>query len=111
MARTELTAQRIDRTGLVASYTAAITDGHSVRWGERVFVHIRNNDTVAKTITVPTPQTISGLNVAEHTVDVAAGDETFIGPFLDRATFQQDDGTVWIDYSSTTSVDIAALQI
>lgn len=111
MARTELTTERIDRAGLVATYTAAITDGHSVRWGERVFVHIRNTDTASKTITVPTPQTISGLDVSEHTVEIAAGDEAFIGPFLDRTTFEQDDGTVWIDYSDTTSVDIAALQI
>lgn len=111
MARTELTLQRISPDGLVATYDSAIADGHSFRWGQRHFIHVINGDTASKTITIQTPQTIGGLAVADKTVDVAAGAEEFIGPFLGRETYEQSDGLVYVDYSATTSVTIAALQI
>lgn len=111
MARESLSTERIVKDGLVATYTAAVADGHQVPWSERMFIHVKNDDTASKTITAQTPGQVSGLDIAEHTVDVAAGDEAFIGPFLAESTFKQSDGDVYIDYSATTSVTVAALII
>lgn len=111
MARTELTVQRVSPDGLVATYDAAIADGHSFEWGERHFLHVKNGDTSSTDITIQTPQTIGGLDVSDKVVTVAAGDEEFIGPFLGRETYEQSDGQVYFDYSNTTSITVAVLQI
>lgn len=111
MPRETLAVERVNVDGLAATYTAANADGHAVPWSESMLIHIRNGDTAEKTITIPTPQTVGGLDVAERTRSIPAGGEVFIGRFLARETYRQDDGTVWIDYSATTSVDIAALRL
>jgi hypothetical protein len=111
MARQSLDIQRIVIDGTEPTYTGAITDGHMIEWKERMFVHIFNDDTASKTITIPVPQTISGLSVEDKTVSIPASTDMLIGPFLERQTYRQDDGTVYIDYSATTLVTIAALEI
>lgn len=111
MARTELSLQRVSPDGLEATYDAAIADGHSFEWGERHFLHVKNGDTASKDITIQTPQTIGGLELADKTVTVSASGEAFIGPFLGRETYEQSDGQVYFDYSATTSVTVAVLQV
>lgn len=110
MARTELTVQQVVQDGTDPSFASAIADGHSFAWSKVAWVHVVNDDASSKTITIPTPQTVAGLAVADHTVDVPAGEERLIGPFA-RDTFRQSDGQVHIDYSATTSVTVAVFRI
>jgi hypothetical protein len=109
MARQTLTVQTIDLDGLEATYTAANGDGHSFANDGRVLLHVKNGDAADKTITVQTPATVEGVDVAEVTVTVPAGEERFIGLFS-RKIFNQSGGVVYVDYSATTSVTIAALK-
>lgn len=111
MARESLSTERITIDGVVPTFTAAVADGHQVPWSERMHIRVDNADTADKTITIQTPKQIGGLDLAEKTVTVAAGTEATIGPFLDESTYRQSDGDVYIDYSGTTSVTIAALII
>lgn len=111
MARTDLTVQDIVRTGLQATYTAAIADGHMfANDGKQTFIQVINNDAASKTITIQTPATVDSLAVTDRTVAVPAGEERFIGPFP-KGTYNQSDGKVYIDYSAVTSVTVAVLKV
>lgn len=117
MARTELTLQTIDRDGIDPTYSSAITDGHAVNnASHKVFIHVINADASSKDITIITPNTIDGLALADLTVSVPASEERIIGPFP-HAVYCKNDTTlsithaIWVDYSATTSVTIAALKL
>ncbi len=110
MARQSLSVQDIERSGLEPSYSSAAGDGHSFQNNGRVFVHVKNDDGSSKTITIQTPGTVDGLAVADRTVDIPAGEERMIGPFS-PGQYNQSDDTVYVDYSATTSVTIAALRM
>lgn len=112
MARTTLSVESISRDGLDPTYTAAIADGHAFAHGGDVFIHVKNDDASSKTITIPTPQTVNSLAVADLTVDVPAAGERMIGPFP-KATFAQtdDNDLVYIDYSATTSVTVGVFEL
>lgn len=111
MARTALTVQDLAASGITPSYTAAIADGHSVHGDGKTFLHVKNSGGSACTVTIQTPATVSGLAVAEQTVSVPAttGDK-MIGPFPPN-TYNQVDGDVYIDYSVTTGVTVAAIRM
>ncbi len=103
MAREELTAQRIQRTGLSTAYTAAIADGHKFLFDKQVFVHIKNTNGSSRTLTIQTPGTVDGLAVADRTVTIpATTGDVMVGPFSDK--YLQSDDMVYIDYSDTAGV-------
>lgn len=106
MARTDLSTQRITRSGLDPSYTAANVDGHSISNDGSVVLHVKNGDASAHTVTLVTPRKVDGLDVADLTVSVPAGGERIIGPFP-PATFGR---VVDVDFSAVTSVTVAALK-
>lgn len=110
MARTELTAQRIQRTGVSAAYTAAIGDGHKFLFDKQAFVHIKNTNGSSRTLTIQTPGTVDGLAIADRTVTVAAttGDE-MVGPFSTK--YLQSDDMVYIDYSETADVTVGIFRL
>lgn len=83
MARTVLTSQTTNRSGLTVSYTAGdAANGHEFNNdGETKIVHVKNGGVGTLTITIPTPGTVDGLAIADRTVTVGAGVEMFIGPF------------------------------
>lgn len=104
-----MTVQEISKSGLTPSYTAAIADGHKFPNGGDVFIHVKNGDAASKDITIQTPAKVEGVDVAEVTVTVAATSEAMIGPFPPHL-FNNSDG-VYVDYSDTTSVTIAAIKL
>ena len=110
MARQSLSVQDIARSGLSPSYSSAVGDGHSVQNNGRVFIHVKNGDSSSKTITIQTPGTVDGLAVADRDVSIPAGEERMIGPFP-PGQYNQSDGDIYVDYSATTSVTIAALRM
>lgn len=110
MARTALSVQQISRDGLTPTYTSATTDGHSVVNDGRVFIHVKNNGASPITVTVQTPGAVDGLAIADRQVTVSNGSEKMIGPFLPNV-YNQSDGSIWINYSATTSVTVAALRL
>jgi len=100
MARSELAATEIDRSGVSDSGTSGTTDGHMFRNLGQEFVEVENTDTAAHTVTFPTPAVQHGLAVADLSISVGAGDVVRIGPFP-LGTFNQsgaDGGMVYIDY-------------
>ena len=109
MARTALTVQDISVSGMTPSYTAAIVDGHSFPNNKPTFIHVKNGAGSDVTITIQTALTKEGLDLADRTVTVTAGSETMIGPFSD--IYNQSDGSVYVDYSATASVTIAAISL
>lgn len=116
MARTQLSVQKILSSGLNATYTAATVDGEAFNnAGEDVIIHIKNGGAGAVQLTVQTPMQQDGLDVAERTVSVPAGEDRFVGPFQ-RSIYSKVDATleiphaVWIDTDTQTSVTLAILQ-
>ena len=112
MARTVLAIQNVARTGLLASYTAANVDGHSVSNDGRTFLHVKNGVT-AVVVTLVIPRTIDGQAPANRTVTVADSTDEFIGPFPPD-TYNQGGAvgdSIHIDFDTITNVTIAALRI
>jgi len=110
MARTALTVQDIVKTGLSPSYTAANADGHSVANVGDMLVHVKNGGAGSITVTCQTPAKQDGMDIAELQVAIPAGEERMIGSFPTR-TFNQSDGTVYVDFSGVSSVTVAALRL
>ena len=109
MARTDVSVQSVSDAGATLTYTAAIADGHMFVNTGIEFLHIRNNDVASKTITLQTPQQVSGLDVDERTIVVAAGAQAMVGN-LPTGLYNQsgtDANKVYVDYSAITSVRIA----
>lgn len=106
MARTDLSVQRITTDGLNPAYTAANADGHSIDNDAHMFLHVKNGDASAHTVTVVTPRQVDGLDVADLTVSVPAGEERIIGRFS-TATFGR---SVDVNFSAVTSVTVAAFR-
>ena len=114
MARTAIVAQQIAATGLNPSYEAANVDGNSFANDGNSILHVKNGSAGAINVTLQTPQTVAGLDVAEAVVAIPAGEERFIGA-LRPATFNRpvgavDAGMVYVDYDDVTSVTVAVLE-
>ena len=64
-------------------------------------------------ITIRTGYSRGGLKLADRTVTVTLGDGVFIGPFDPETYNQANSGTgqVYIDYSTTAGVSVAALRV
>jgi hypothetical protein len=112
VARTSLTVQDIDRTGLTPSFSAANADGHEIDNDAilRTFLYVKNGGGGGITVTVVTSETRDGLAVADLTVSVGAGADSIIGPFP-PAQYDQTDDTVDVDFSGVTSVTVAAFKL
>lgn len=110
MARSSLTLQDVERSGLEPSYASANADGNSFANNSRVVLHAKNGSGSPITVTVKTPGTVDGLAVADRTVAIPAGEERIMGVFP-PADYNQSDGSVHVDYSDVTSLTVAALRI
>lgn len=111
MARVSLARQQLADTGLVAAYSPAAAEGHSVENNGKVILHVKNGGAVDITVTIRSGYVRSGLKLADRIVTVAAGAAVFIGP-LDPEIYNQSDGgagQVYVDYSATEGVSVAAL--
>jgi hypothetical protein len=109
MARVVLTPQKCTPLGLQPTMTAPIVDGDVVPADGRSVLVVTNASASPINVTAQTPAQMSGLDVAENIVVVAAGAVCkLIGPF-DAATFARPDGgadpgTVYVNYSALVSV-------
>jgi hypothetical protein len=109
MARTVLVAQPVTDAGLAATYVAAdAANGMTYRLIPHRLLHIKNGGGASITVTITTPLTVNGLAVADRTATVGAGTDQFFSLGVDNA-YQQPDGTVFIDFSSATTVTVAVL--
>lgn len=100
--------QQIVLPGVAATYSAASGGGDRFTPGDHVFLHIKNGGGSGITATVVTPNTVSGLAIADQTNSIAAGGDEFMGPFP-AAVFASADGKADITWSATTSVTFAVL--
>ena len=119
MARTLITPQSLGSGGVEPTFTAAIADGHKVPNNGRMILYVKNADAASRTITVKTPGSVDGnLAIPDRDVAVPAGEERVIGP-LDTGVYNMRDDAdavteremVYVDYSATANVTIAALKI
>jgi hypothetical protein len=77
---------------------------------ERNFIHVKNGSGGTLTVTIQTSVTLDGLAVSDLTVTIANGAEKMIGPFP-LQYYNQTDGSVYVDWSTITSVTVAALRL
>lgn len=108
MARTALTVQQVRRSGLTPSYGAANVDGHSVPNDGQTVIHVKTGGTGC-TVNLKIPGTVDGQAVADKQIVIGTSAERFIGPFPPQ-TYNQSDGSVHVDFSSVTTVTIAAIR-
>lgn len=110
MARTALTVQQITRSAITPSYAAANVDGHSVPNDGQMFLHIKTGGTGA-TVTVQIPTKVDGIAVANGGRQYVIGTSTerMIGPFP-PGSYNQGANEVYVDFSSVTTVTIAAIR-
>ena len=110
MARTVIDVTDID-VGGVASATpdAGIADGHKfLNGGEDVFLLVVQSSGGPLTITIPTPATLEGGEIAIDDAELAcvSGTTYRIGPFRNQY-FLQSDGYVWINYESESESEFS----
>jgi hypothetical protein len=110
MARTDITAQQIVRTGLEETFIAATADGQMFANDGRMILHVKNGAGAPINVTIQTPGSVDGLAIAEQVVAVTNGEERFIGPFPTNI-YNQADEKVYVDYSSPTTVTVAVLRV
>jgi hypothetical protein len=112
MARTTLTVTEVTRVGQdIATLGAANADGHSVANGGDVWLEVDNADASPHTVTITTPRTVDGQDVAEYTQVVAAGERMIFGPFPTTTFNDQSTGTMNVDFDAVTSVTIGAFRL
>jgi len=111
MSRMSLARQQLSDIGLSAAYSPAVAEGHAVENNGKVILHIRNDGEEDLTVTILSGYVRAGLKLADRVVAVEAGKQKFIGPFVTDIYNQSDGGTgqVYIDYSATEEVTVAAL--
>ena len=105
-----LTAQEIDRDGLNPSFAACDAAGDEFANLGVEFIHVKNGDVSAHTVTIETSRTVDGLAVADRDVAIPAGEERLIGPFP-KQTYDDADGKVQLTYDAVTSVTIAVIKV
>ena len=108
MARSALAPQKVVASGLNATMSAANVDGHSVRSNGRTIIVVDNADASPMNVTLQTPGQIGGLDISEQVIAVPAGESRYIK--LDKV-HERLNRDVYVDFSSVTSLTIAALQI
>lgn len=72
MARVDVTTQAMVAAGLAPVLTSPTIDNDVVDVG-RNFLMVANAGAAAVTVTIETPETVDGLDIADRTVSVAAG--------------------------------------
>jgi hypothetical protein len=88
----------------------ASSGGDSCPTGGGVLLLVKNADSASHTVTLVTPQTVSGLAVADQTVSVPAGAETAI-PLIDKLYRDPETGLASVTYDAVTSVTVAVVRV
>jgi len=114
MARGVLTVIAADRDGVSvadAALTAAVSDGHSFTNDGQTVLLCQNTNASARTVTVVSTQTVDGLAVADLAIVVPATTGRMVTATFPRTVYNQTDGSVWINYSATADLKVAAVRI
>lgn len=107
-----LTVQQIALTGLTPTYAAAAAGGDSFANDGSVFLHVKNTNAAARTVTVASQKPATpGLAPSNNAVVVplTVGDK-MIGPF-DPTIWNDANGLVQITYTAESGVTIAAVRL
>lgn len=113
MARTSLAVTQITVAGTTPSYSAADSaNGMALASNNgNTWLHVKNTGGSPCTVTLTTPYTVGGVAVTDPTVSViATSGDKLIGP-LDPTVFNQADGTVYVDFSTSSGVTVAAFRL
>lgn len=114
MARAALTLLTADRDGVSvadAALTDAVADGHSFVNDGRTVLLLQNTNGSARTVTVQTSVTVDGLAVADLAITVPATTGRLLTAYFPKQFYDQSDGTVYVDYSATAGLKVAAVKI
>jgi hypothetical protein len=109
MARQDLAVQQVSRAAITPAYTAAHVDGHQIPNDGQVMLHVKSGGTGA-TVTVQIPAKVDGQAVTNRTYVMGTSTERMIGPFP-PTTYNQGAGQVYVDFSSVTTMTLAAIRI
>lgn len=107
MARTEITRQTANSSGLQVSWTNAITDGHKALWDNQSKLLIKNGATTFNLI-LKANRMIDGLVLPDKTIAIAANKEYVIED-LPLDVYLQADSMLYWDYSNTTTGQVAVV--
>ncbi len=93
-----------------------MTDGNRFKNSGREFVLVVNGGGANPVVvTIPTPQTISGLTIQDPTVSVAIGAEKIIGPFppsiYNNPAGGTDPNEVYLEYDQVTLVTVSVFRV
>ncbi|MEU1194925.1 hypothetical protein ABZ446_01720 [Streptomyces sp. NPDC005813] len=90
------------------SAVAATVSGDTAPTGANRFLYVKNGSGVSLTVTLATPGTVSGLDVENPTLVIAASKAGIIP--LSRV-FAGANGRATITYSAVTTVSVAAFEL
>ena len=94
-----------------AQTNADAANDHQLDFNDgRVLLEVVSTDAGAQSVTVVTPGQQSGLGVADLVVSVPAGATRLMGPFS-PGTFNNADGTVYIDTTVSTTLKFRAYHL
>ncbi len=112
MARSAFTPLVATRAGVTETLGAVdAVNGNSFLnlVGDNLLI-VKNGGAGALTVTIKIAPTVDGNAVASKTATVAAGAQSIIGPFP-AGIYNQVDGSVYVDFSTGTSITAAVLQV
>lgn len=111
MARTAVSVQQAVVTGATLTMNAAHADGNSFQNDGRTALYVTNGSGGDLTVTIQAPDSgKDGLVVTDRAVVVSTGTSELIGPFK-KDVYDQSTGSVYVDWSTTSSVTFAAIRI
>ena len=111
-----LIAQQIIQAGLTPTYTTATAAGDLLSNTGIQFFHVKNESGISVTASVTPVVTtyidpsLGTLIKETATLVLATGESGFLGPF-EVGAFNDPMGTIEIEYTTVTSVTVAALYI
>jgi hypothetical protein len=108
-------AQALAAAGLNPTMSSAAPGGDSVDTGDQTFLIVTSGATTAN-LTITTPDTVSGLAVADRVVAVPAnaGTAATAPPLLiplPRELYGDDDGMAALAWSATTGIKFAVVRL
>ncbi len=112
MARIALTPLVATRAGIaetLSAVDAGLQHSFDNTLGDNLLI-VKNGGASPITVTLKIAPVMDGAAVTSKTVSVAAGAQMIIGPFP-TGLYNQSDQAVYVDFSASASVTVAALRI
>lgn len=111
----DLATQEISNLGLAPAYAAAAGGGDKIVGPDAdTFLHVKNGSGVSVTVTVATPGKAAGtggLDIADVSVAIPAGQERMIGTFpAELYANPADAGKAAVTYSAVTTVTVGVFR-